>query len=67
MKKGVQISELKASKVAVVIFVSRESLSSFFKTLNTTCEAIKENSTIDVLVNGNPALANEIKNFLIVN
>lgn len=64
MKKEVEISELKASKVAVVIFVSRESLSSFFKTLNTTCEAIKENSTIDVLVNGNPALANEIKNFI---
>lgn len=61
MTEEVNISEPAASCVALVIFVARESLNVFSETLEAACRAMGDDGTIDILVNGNPELAQNIK------
>lgn len=55
-----EISKVLDSRVALAVFVSRESVETCRKTFESACRAIPEGGGIDFLVNGNPALARSI-------
>lgn len=55
---------LRRSDMVLAIFLGRESLETSSRTLSLALQAVPEDTTIELLVNGNPALANALVAFL---
>lgn len=56
----VTVPRTQGSGLSLAVFVARETIATCMDTLNSACQAIPEHGTVDVLVNGNPALASTL-------